>query len=69
MNTRYVDEYLKRLKDHERFFKNKLQEKEQGKSHYLMKELIALQWIIKFVEDNMVIAAEHQSKMFKDQNV
>lgn len=66
MNTRTVDEYIKRLKTHERFLETKLSEKEEEKSHYLRAELLALSWVIRYAEDTILEAADHQNKWFNE---
>lgn len=66
MNTRQVEIYLKRLKDHERFLEKKLNEKAEHKSHYLKAELLALSWMIRYTEDNIQEAASHQYKWFQE---
>lgn len=68
MNTRKVEEYLKRLKRRERF----LEQRVDGKglsvdSHYDRAELAALKWSIRYVEDTIIEAAEHQYKWFEEQ--
>lgn len=66
MDTRRVDDYLKRLKRRERFLSNRVDDKSVDKSHYDRAELIALQWIIRYAEDTMLEAAEHQNKWFNE---
>ena len=68
MDTRKVDEYLKRLKRRERFLENRVGDKELEKSHYDRAELSALKWIIRYAEDTSQEAVEHQSKWFKEGN-
>lgn len=69
MNTRHVEDYLKRLKEHERFLEKKLREKEESKTHYLKAELLALRWMISYTEDTIQEAAEHQYKWLQENEV
>lgn len=66
MDTRRVDEYLKRLRKQVDFLEERLAGKEEDKSHYARAELIALKWIISYVEDTPLEAAEHQHKWFNE---
>lgn len=67
MDTRRVDDYIKRLKRRERFLEQRSEDKDIEKSHYDRAELMALKWIIRFAEDNVLEAAEHQTKWFNEQ--
>jgi hypothetical protein len=66
MDTRRVDDYLKRLKRREKFLAERVDGKDVDKSHYDRAELTALQWLIRFAEDNIEQAAEHQVKWFNE---
>lgn len=66
MNTRKVDDYLKRLKRRERFLERRAEDKEYEKSHYDRAELVALKWLIRYAEDTILEAAEHQAKWFEE---
>lgn len=67
MNTRQVDEYLKRLKRRERFLEDRIEHYiERDKVHYDKAELIALQWAIRYIEDTKLEAADHQGKYFNE---
>lgn len=65
MNTRKVDEFLKRLKRRETFLENRIGDAQEEKSHYDRAELYALNWMIAYVEDTILAAAEHQETYFK----
>lgn len=66
MDTRRVDDYLKRLKRRENFLEERVDDKALERSHYDRAELRALQWIIRYAEDTVLVAAEHQTKWFKE---
>lgn len=66
MNTRQVDEYIKRLKRREKFLEQRAAEKEEEKSHYDRAELLALKWVIAYAEDTILEAADHQNKWFNE---
>jgi len=66
MDTRRVDDYISRLKNELRFLEQVLTERPEGKQHYLKKDILALQWVIRFAEDNVLLAAEHQNKWFNE---
>lgn len=66
MEIRKVEEYIKRLKRRERFLATRAGDREEEKSHYDRAELIALQWMIRYVEDTIIAAAEHQYKWFNE---
>lgn len=68
MDTRRVDEYVKRLKRRERFLEERVGDKEEEKSHYDRAELQALKWMIRYVQDTPIEAAEHQTKWFNEGN-
>lgn len=68
MNYRQVDEYVKRLKRRERFLENRANGRDEDKSHYDRAELSALRWVIQYVEDTPLQAAEHYYKMFNVDN-
>jgi len=64
MNHRQVQEYLKRMKRREKFLEERIEGKEEEKSHYDRSELMALTWMIRYVEDTIDTAAEHQYNWF-----
>ena len=67
MNTKQVETYLEILKRRESFLKKRIKEREdQTKSHHDRHELFAISWAIKYIEDTLTTAAEHQSGRFKD---
>lgn len=66
MDTRKVDEYIKRLKNELSFLEEVLADRPEGKQHYLKKDILALRWVISFAEENTLLAAEHQSKWFNE---
>lgn len=68
MNNRQVDEYIKRLKRRERFLESRANGRDEDKSHYDRAELSALRWVIRYVEDTSLQAAEHYYKMFNRDN-
>ena len=68
MNDRQIDEYIKRFKRRERFLENRTDGRDEGKSHYDRAELGALRWVIRYIEDTKIIAAEHHYKMFNGDN-
>ena len=68
MNTRKVEEYLKRLKRREKFLEQRVKDRtETDNSHYDRAELAALKWLIRYAEDTIIEAAEHQYKWFEEQ--
>lgn len=70
MNTRYVEGYLKRLRERQDYLEQKIREKEavssEESSHYLKAELLALSWVIRYTEDTIIEAAEHQDKWINE---
>lgn len=66
MDTKRVEDYLKRLKRREKFLSDRIGDKDVNKSHYDRAELTALQWAIRFAEDNIEQAAQHQNKWFNE---
>lgn len=66
MDTRRVDDYIKRLKNELSFLEDVLENRPEGKQHYLKKDILALKWVIRFAEDNVLLAAEHQTKWFNE---
>jgi hypothetical protein len=66
MDTRRVDDYIGRLKNELKFLEQLLEERPEGKQHYLKKDIMALKWVIRFAEDNVLLAAEHQTKWFNE---
>lgn len=66
MDSRRVDDYLSRLKRRESFLESRIVGREVEQSHYDRSELMALQWSIRYIEDTIIEAAEHQSKYFKE---
>lgn len=66
MDTRRIDNYIKILKNRRAFLENKIDEKEEDKSHYLRAELLALNWVIAYIEDTSIEAAYHQYKWFNE---
>ena len=66
MDTRRVDHYIERLKNELSFLEKVLKNREEGKQHYLKKDILALRWVIRFAEDNMLLALEHQYKWFTE---
>lgn len=62
MNTRRVEEYLKRLKRRERFLEGRAEGRDYESSHYDRAELTALRWIIRYAEDTILDAADHNTK-------
>lgn len=68
MDIRQTQDYLKRLKHHLIFLELKLEQKDEDKSHYLRAEISALKWIVRYAEDTIVEASEHQSKWSKERS-
>jgi len=68
MNIRETQDYLKRLKHHLVFLELKLEQKEEAKSHYLRAEMSALEWIIRYAEDTILEASEHQNKWTQERS-
>ncbi len=69
MDTRRVDDYVKRMKRREQFLKDRIEfNLDKDKVHYDKAELIALQWMIRYVEDTPMEAAAHQTKWFNEGN-
>jgi hypothetical protein len=67
MNTRKVQDYVKILKRRERFLENRINDREdEEKTHYDRAELSATNWTIRYIEDTILTAAEHQSGQFKE---
>lgn len=67
MNTRQVDTYVKVLKRRESFLQKRINEREdENKSHHDRHELYAISWAIRYIEDTIITAAEHQSGRFKE---
>lgn len=66
MNTRQVQEYLKRLKRRELFLEQRAEGRAEEKSHYDRAELLALKWVIAYSEDTLLEASEHQYKWFNE---
>lgn len=66
MQTRRVEEYLKRLKRRERFLEQRAEGRAYESSHYDRAELLALSWIIRYAEDTIIEAADHQAKWFEE---
>lgn len=64
MNPRKVQDYLKRLKRREVFLEERIGDNENA--HYDKAELAALKWIIRYAEDTLLEASEHQAKYFNE---
>lgn len=64
MNTRQVDEYVKRMKRRQRFLEDCVNRgTDTGFDH---SELAALEWAIRYIQDTTLEAADHQSKYFNE---
>lgn len=61
MNTRKVDEYVKRLKRRSRY----LEQNSGDTAHYAWAELTALDWAIRYIEDTEIDAADHLTEYFE----
>lgn len=68
VNTRKVEEYIKRIKRRKRFLEQRIEDRDDSnKAHYDRSELSAITWMIRYVEDTILEAADHQNKWFEEQ--
>lgn len=66
MNTRVIQEYLKRIERRVTFLTNLVKTAEEDEMHREKAELMALSWVVAYIKDTELVAADHQYQWFKD---
>jgi hypothetical protein len=62
MGIRQVQEYIKILERREEFLQERIGDREKEKSHYDRAEKAAIEWAIRYLQDTIVAAGDHQYK-------